>query len=275
MPFIPKIIHQTWKDLSVPEHWKPSQEAWKAYHPDWEYRLWTDDDLRNLIRDDYPEFLKIYDSYPHTIQRVDSARYFILKKFGGVYSDLDIQPNLPFDHLLDSGKVVLVASPNAKLFTNAIMASQPEDPFWDHVIALMIERAKNPSKLWIGKHLTVFNTTGPLLLTKAFQTYDKPITVLPTGTNKCGLCCEKPCSSPGSPVTLLKGGSWESWDTKLLNFVLCKWKIILFFLVLIIVLFFLKFWEYRRISKIFRSHTCVSVLPLSPLGFTVESLSKV
>src|SRR5687768_5764884 len=121
MPLIPKIIHQTWKDNDIPEHWKDSPEAWKLHHPNWEYRFWTDSDLRNLIRDKYPWFLEIYDNYPYPIQRVDAARYFILYTFGGIYSDLDILPNRPFDQLLREGSgVFLVSSPNANILTNAL-----------------------------------------------------------------------------------------------------------------------------------------------------------
>nr|KAG5701406.1 hypothetical protein BaRGS_032738 [Batillaria attramentaria] len=46
--------------------------------------------MRELIANNYSWFLADYDSYRYNIQRVDSARYFILHHFGGVYMDLDI-----------------------------------------------------------------------------------------------------------------------------------------------------------------------------------------
>ena len=82
MVTFPKIIHQTWKTKEMPEKWKKSPEMWKKFHPDWEYKLWTDEDNRSFIQDKYPQFLKLFDSYPHGIQRADFIRYFILKDFG-------------------------------------------------------------------------------------------------------------------------------------------------------------------------------------------------
>jgi len=38
-----------------------------------------------LIRDKYPWFLKTFKGYPHSIQRADALRYFVLHEFGGIY----------------------------------------------------------------------------------------------------------------------------------------------------------------------------------------------
>ena len=39
---IPKIIHQTYKNEDLPEHWKNAQYAVKYYHPDYEYMVHLD-----------------------------------------------------------------------------------------------------------------------------------------------------------------------------------------------------------------------------------------
>ena len=65
--------------------------SWKKNNPDWEIKLWTDEDNRSYIARRYPEFLNIFDSYPHNIQRADAIRSFLLRDFGGVYCDLDIE----------------------------------------------------------------------------------------------------------------------------------------------------------------------------------------
>lgn len=36
---VPKIIHQTYKNEDLPEHWKNAQNAVKYYHPDYEYKV--------------------------------------------------------------------------------------------------------------------------------------------------------------------------------------------------------------------------------------------
>ena len=86
---IPRILHQTWKDSEVPEVFSEYVASWRSCHPDWEYRLWTDELNREFIAAHYPWFLATYDRYPKPIQRADAVRYFILHKLGGLYVDLD------------------------------------------------------------------------------------------------------------------------------------------------------------------------------------------
>ena len=57
----PRIIHQTWKSESLPENYRRWSENCKNVHKDWEYKMWTDDDNRKFIADNYPHFLGVYD----------------------------------------------------------------------------------------------------------------------------------------------------------------------------------------------------------------------
>lgn len=104
---IPKIIHQTYKNDSIPEVWQGPQQGCLDLHPDYEYKLWTDKKSREFIAAEYahvrqtfttcrltdahryPWFLETFDGYPYPIQRADAIRYFVLHHFGGIYIDLD------------------------------------------------------------------------------------------------------------------------------------------------------------------------------------------
>jgi len=99
---IPKIIHQTWKTDKIPEKCKKWVESWNEKNPEWEYRLWTDEDNRNLIKEYFPKFLKMYDSYDKPIYRADIARYCIIYIHGGVYADLDFECLKPLDELIEN-----------------------------------------------------------------------------------------------------------------------------------------------------------------------------
>ena len=46
---IPRIIHQSWKVEQVPDRWLAFQQSWREHHPDYEYRLWTDDANRAFV----------------------------------------------------------------------------------------------------------------------------------------------------------------------------------------------------------------------------------
>lgn len=126
---IPKIIHQTWRNETIPEKWSEAQQSCVNIHPDYEYKvckdwepheigycppsleangrrlffffflrtltlyrvsqLWTDEKSREFIATEYPWFLETFDSYPYPIMRADSIRYFVLAHFGGIYVDMD------------------------------------------------------------------------------------------------------------------------------------------------------------------------------------------
>ena len=47
---VPALIHQTWKTQQVPEKWAKAQQSCIDLHPDYEYKLWTDDDGLELIK---------------------------------------------------------------------------------------------------------------------------------------------------------------------------------------------------------------------------------
>ena len=144
----PKIIHQTYKDIHIPEDWKISQIMWKKMHPDYQYMLWTDLDIRNYIKINYPEFLELHDSYKYNIQRADMIRYFILYDFGGIYSDLDIYPVENIEsHLTDdlsNADVLVVNSGNINSYlTNSFMISKIKAPIWKFVHEKLKEKKTN------------------------------------------------------------------------------------------------------------------------------------
>jgi hypothetical protein len=50
---IPKILHQTYKNESIPEGWKGPQQSCLDLHPDYEYKLWTDKKSREFVAAEY------------------------------------------------------------------------------------------------------------------------------------------------------------------------------------------------------------------------------
>lgn len=227
---IPRIIHLTYKDNNIPTVWQNTISSWKKYHPNWEVRFWTDEDNRKLIKDKYKWFLKTYDSYPYGIQRADAIRYFILYTYGGIYSDMDIEPIKNFDKIfkrMTDHTVYLIRTPQMKVVTNCFMASKPKSSFWLDVFEKMKQVYNNPSFFWFGKHLKVMNTTGPIMLNKVYKEYKNKneISFLPAEfilPTKCNICSKKPCSTNYSYTKLLEGSSWVNFDSKIYNCLLCN-----------------------------------------------------
>lgn len=83
---IPRIIHQTWRNGSIPDHWKVFTDTWSGGvwmdGEKYTYKLWTDESTEAFLQEHYPWFIDTYRSYPWNIQRVDAARYFWLYHYG-------------------------------------------------------------------------------------------------------------------------------------------------------------------------------------------------
>lgn len=179
---IPRTIHQTWKTGEVPDRLKAFQKSFVEQHPSWEYKLWTDDDNQRLIETEYPWFLPFYNSYPHHIQRVDAARYFILYHYGGVYADLDMQCLTALDPLNDQIGGVVVGQEGqmhhdgTQRIGNAILFSSRHHPFWLRVFQALLEAHAKSDPRKIG---SVFVTTGPSFLHEVYLKYPQGVTVMP------------------------------------------------------------------------------------------------
>lgn len=170
---IPKIIHQTWKnhDLPVPAS---MPESWKALNPDWEYRFWTDEQLADFVEEFYPKLWPLYQAADKPVMKADIARYLILHKFGGIYTDIDTTCLAPLSPLENEHRVVLSQEPIEHwaehsgprnmpyLVFNGTMVSPAGHPFWEHVMTTLLacEHAKY-----------VLESTGPLMLTGALLSY--------------------------------------------------------------------------------------------------------
>ena len=99
--------------MSPPAILQGQAARWKAVLPDWEYRLWTDEENRKLWAKHMPEVLPVYDRYKHAIERADATRLLYFMVFGGVYADLDVAPCNGVDRVLASNatKLLLVRDP--------------------------------------------------------------------------------------------------------------------------------------------------------------------
>lgn len=224
----PKKIHQIFFVINsplMPEKWSEYHEMWKASHPEYEVVLWSLDMVTELIRELRPEFLPIFEAYPHPIQRVDAARPFILYTHGGVYVDLDTSPRRNITPLLDAyfsaGTGVLLAKNqhNPRWLSNWFMASTQRNKFWTHVIDMMIRRSRS---FYPTKHLEIMKTTGPLLLTDAVRSeHSSSVSFVSASLLNSTTVCGKSKASGLMYVHDDHDSSWHSRDSQYLNKLFC------------------------------------------------------
>lgn len=230
---------QTWETNDVPDKWKSSPESIKQHMRDWKYVLLTNKDRRNFVEKYFPDFLLTFDSFAYNIQRADAIRYMWLYIHGGLYLDLDVEIQKPLDPLFTTDNdIFVVPSENIQSqLTNCLIASKPKLKIWLD----MIDHMKKPVPWWaVTKHLKVTYTTGPCALTKIIRKSDIIYALLPNSlANPCSICDLRCLQIKDSYVIPLGGGSWYSWDTKLLKLVLCSKKETIIIITIAIVIIFI------------------------------------
>lgn len=162
---IPKRFHQTWKTKILPEKYVALVAETKRLHPDYEHILWDDDAMNAFVRNVFPEFWKVFQSYDVHMKRVDAARYLWLHEYGGIYLDLDSVALRPMGPLLQDRSLLFgYAEKNKRkhnAIPNAFMAASPRHPFLRWII----------QQLPKTKDLDIVHATGPNFLTHCLRTW--------------------------------------------------------------------------------------------------------
>jgi mannosyltransferase OCH1-like enzyme len=238
---IPRIIHQTWKDYNVPEHWVKAVESCKSIHRHYKYVHWTDADMDEFVQAIYPDFYPTYKNYKYHIQRCDAFRYLILYRYGGIYIDMDIICRKKLDDLLHYDIVFSRSSNISSCVTNSFMMCIPNHPFMKYVIDHL--KLYQESYASFGKHWHVMNSTGPVYLKKMVDTYiskmrhEIPRCYFLTQAEfagDCNACSEKICLG-GTYFSHVKGHSWHEADSVIYNMLMCNKRSSLTILFLIII----------------------------------------
>ncbi len=94
---IPKIIHYCWFGRGeMPELAQKCIASWHKYMPDWEYKLWNED---NFDVNQVPYIREAYVAKKYAFVS-DYVRLWALYNEGGLYLDVDFEVYRPFDDLL-------------------------------------------------------------------------------------------------------------------------------------------------------------------------------
>jgi len=230
---IPKIIFQTWKTHDVPDQWKNAQLSVKEKNKDWKYVLLSDEDNLEIVKKNFPNFLSYYINFKYNIQRADAIRYMVLYLYGGVYLDLDYESIKPFGTIiLENGKEVgLIKSSNIDCITNSFLCSRKGSNFW----LKCIEEMKKPYKWWyLTKHLKIMYSTGPLMVDRVYRKNKQKIQLLEIKV-PCSVCDIDNCEyNKKYFLRGIRGDSWHSWDSYIINVVHCNKKSIIYVILIII-----------------------------------------
>jgi inositol phosphorylceramide mannosyltransferase catalytic subunit len=161
-PKIPKIIHQIWLGSTFPQKFSFYTNSWLKYHPEWEYKLWTDNDIEEFVLVNK----KLFDETPNYGQKADIARYEILYKYGGLYIDVDFEGLRSFDLFHHAYTFYTGVSNTQELeLNNALIGAAPGHPILKLCIDNLKSAGTNPTPS------DIIQTTGPLYFTEIVAQY--------------------------------------------------------------------------------------------------------
>ncbi|KAG5973291.1 hypothetical protein E4U55_000600 [Claviceps digitariae] len=187
---IPKIFHQSWKTLELPNKFQEWSRSCRQKHKDWEWVLWTDDDNLQLVKQHFPWLEEMYTSLPGPIYRADLSRFLYMYIFGGVYADLDTECLLPSEDLeLSYGPLFKPSNthmPDRAIFgrmgtrpdfsdsiPNAWMAASPGHPVFMKLVHHIMELVNNTINDQDDKKPSAELVTGPVALREGLVKYEE------------------------------------------------------------------------------------------------------
>lgn len=199
---IPKIIIQTWKSEDIPDKYIKDILSLKKYNLDFEFKFFSDQDIDNFLKNNYPEYYKIYKKLPKKIQKIDYFRYVAIYHYGGFYFDLDISGLKSLASLCNKScifpidmhiKKEMCKDTRYKFYCKNNMnyllgqyafAAVPKHPFIKKIIESInknIDKYILDSRTPFGDtHNYVYKSTGPDFITDVYMSYNnkKDITIL-------------------------------------------------------------------------------------------------
>ena len=163
---IPKIFHIIWTSLDgksdpgpLPEEYQYYLETWKKRHPDWEFIIWTDENLPELINQ------KDYDVSNTYAERSSIARIEVVYNCGGIYLDTDMECFKNIEPLIKDLECFVGCEVEGVL-TDAIFGSVKGHPALKKLIDALPENREK------YKEYPANITVGPVFWTKTLNSDD-------------------------------------------------------------------------------------------------------
>lgn len=158
-PMISKTIHALWfSGDPMPELYHRCLESWKKYAPDYEIKIW---DLETY-KPDHCLFFEQAIEHGNWAFASDYARADLLRKYGGIYMDLDVEILRPIDDLLYNDAYMSFES-LSRIECGSGMGARPGHP----IIQEICESYEN--RPYLKADGTWDNSTCPVRYTKVIE----------------------------------------------------------------------------------------------------------
>lgn len=247
-----KIIHQIWLqgENNIPEKYNDNIKSIKKINKNYEYILWDEIKILNLIKSD-KKILDTYYKFSYMHQKIDFAKYVILYKLGGIYIDIDAEALKPINLLVKkfNNYDLIISYINSNIlekwlvcgssncYNNGIILAKKNNNIMKKLIDYIVEY---PSCYDLNfKVICINNTTGPNIFSKVIkENLDDKTLVLPY--NYLEPCLYTNCDVTDETYIKHKHElSWMSINVKNLiqSYLKNRWLFIIIFLLVIFIIY--------------------------------------
>ena len=156
---IPRIIHGIWfSGEPMPQLYRRCLESWKTYAHDYEIRIW---DLESY-KPEQCLFFEQAVAHKNWSFASDYARADLLRRYGGVYMDLDVEMLRPIDDLLHNDAYMSFESAN-RIECGSGMGARPGHPIMQEICESYEKRP------YLKADGTCDNSTCPVRYTQVIE----------------------------------------------------------------------------------------------------------
>jgi mannosyltransferase OCH1-like enzyme len=139
---IPKVIYLSYKTKNIPNYIIPN---WQKIYPGYEIKLYDNEDCIKFLKDEYgQEYVDIFNFIKDGPIKADFWRVCILYKYGGIYSDIDIEPLVSIESIIDKDTTFMTSISNNNINLNPhFIVSVPKHKVLKKCIDKYLEMHRN------------------------------------------------------------------------------------------------------------------------------------
>ena len=160
-----KLVHFFFLDIGLgklKDHpiYLKNIETLKKKNPKTKVNIWNEKKLDTVVKSHYPQLLNFWNHFPSKFYKIDFGRYLVLRLYGGMYLDLDmecIRP-LPKENEMDFINIFLDKKGKETFNNNVIYFRNPE--LYDELIDFAIHRFETNKMPLTWKRRRLLYTVG-------------------------------------------------------------------------------------------------------------------
>jgi len=166
-----KLVHFFFLDIGLgklEDHdiYVKNIETLQNLNPETKVNIWNEIELDTVVKNHYPHLLDFWNNFPSKFYKIDFGRYLILKLYGGMYLDLDMECiiKLPNDNEMDFINV-FIDKKGKETFNNNVIYFRSQS-IYDELIDFAVFRYKSNKMPTSWKRRRLLFTVGARMFHK-------------------------------------------------------------------------------------------------------------